>query len=200
MKINSQLRLTSIVCLLLMLCSCKGKKGSSDFPDDFNSRTDTEKVAYMMEAVGPDSVARFICQASLGKIEGIKLDSMSMAVLYAYENYRDNDAQTLFGETMDSMQNSFPLADKMELMRKVGSEDPMGLGLRLGLEYIEQIREQQISVDRAIREIRAFKEACGDDEETYKRFLTGMKVALKENGSKDLPDGVYTKLMNIAQQ
>lgn len=183
--------------LALVLAGCSGKGGDSDFPSDFSSRSDSEKVAYMMEAVGPDSVARFICNASLGKLGSVKVDSMSMAVLYAYENYKDAEAQTLFGETLDSMQNSLPLSEKMEILQKVGTEDPMGLGLKLGLEYIQQIRERHITVNDALAEIREFKKACGNDNETYDRFVTGLKVALKENGNRELEPGVYEKLMNI---
>lgn len=186
-----------LVVFSFLAIGCRKKGGSADFPDDFNSRSDTEKIAYMMEAVGPDSVARFICSASLGKIDGVKLDSMSMAVLYAYENYRDAEAQTIFGETLDSMQNSLPLAEKMEMLRKVGTEDAMGLGLRMGLEYVEQIREHHINANEALEEIKAFRKACGSDVDTYNRFITGLKVALKENGHRDLEKGVYEKLMNI---
>lgn len=187
----------SAMLFALSLMSCGNKSGEANFPDNFNERSDAEKVAYIMEAVGPDSVARFICNASLGKIGNVRIDSMSMAVLYAYENYRDAESQTIFGETLDSMQNSLPLSEKMSIMQKVGSEDPMGLGLRLGLEYIEQIRDKHLSVADAIKEIRAFKDACGADTETYNRFITGMKVALKENGRSNLEPGVYDRLINL---
>lgn len=189
-----------VAALLLVLTSaCKGDKNPyGDFPKDFNERSDSQKIAYMMQAVTPDSVARFIVNASLGKIPGERIDSMSIAVLYAYEHYRGDDL-TRFGESFDNIQNSLPLDEKMKMMKMAGTEDPMGLGYKLGLEYFQQIRDNQMTAEEVSNDIRAFRKSCAGDHDTYTKFVKGFKTALRAEGDRGLPKGVYSKFENMPE-
>lgn len=152
----------------------------------------------MMEAVSPDSVARYICYAALGEIPEAKIDSLGIAIFYAFEHYKGDDL-VHFGEAYDNMQDLLPLDKKMKLMRLAGTEDSTGLGYKLGLEYVEHIRDSKISADDVAKEIANFKKACASDHETYVRFVKGFKAALKANGGTDLPQGVYTRFANMTE-
>lgn len=93
---------------VVSVCSCGGKNGSGDFPDNFGTIGDAGRVSYMMKNVTPDSVARFICDAALGKVEGARIDSLPTATLYAYEHYKNTDLAS-FAAQYDAYSQSLPL-------------------------------------------------------------------------------------------
>ena len=98
---------------ILLMPACKQNESNANFPDDFNSRSDARKVAYMMENASADSVARFIIYAALGKIEGVSIDTLNNATLTAYEAYTDTALQT-FSWEFDRVSEELPLPDKMK--------------------------------------------------------------------------------------
>lgn len=186
--------------ILLLMPSCKGKNNEQcAFPDDFNSLSDARKVAYMMEHVGADSVARFIINASLGKIEGITIDTINNATLQAYENYTDTALQS-FSWEFDRMAEELPLPEKMRLRMLVGAEDPQGLGLTLGLEYMNQIRVKGMNADEVLAELRALKEACADNPDTYARFIIGFRTVLRYDKNSDMPAAIYDRFLNYDEE
>lgn len=182
-------------------CGSSTNKYGGDFPKDFNSRSDEEKIAYMMEAVTPDSVARFITYASLGYIPDVTLKSVNVAYNYAYQHYQNQDEnQTKFIVEFDNFQNALSLDDKMKIMKAAGQEDPMGLGLRLGLDYFEQLRDKKMSLKEVDDEIRSFRKACGNDTAMYVRFVKGFKAALNTDGGKSIDAKIYAKYRNLPEQ
>ncbi len=185
------------IMLSLALVSCKGNKRNNGdgFPDNFNQLTDTAKVSYVMKNTTPDSVARFICRASLGKIKNVRIESIGIATNYAYEKYT-GDNLDLFGNSYDSYIANLPLSDKMRIYALAGTEDPQGLGLQLGLEYLQSIRENNLKPEDVERELKAFKDACKNDPETYQRFLVGFKTVLKTDKNNDMPAGIYERFIN----
>lgn len=171
----------------------KGKNSSeTGFPENFNSLPDTARVAYVMQHATPDSVARFICNASLGKAGEAKIDSLGIATNYAYEKYTGKDMDSFSGE-YDSFVASMPLPDKMRMYAMAGVEDPQGLGLQLGLEYMQAIRDRNMTVDEVENEIEAFHKACGSDEDLYERFLIGFRTVLQVDGGQDVPQSIFEK-------
>lgn len=182
---------------ILLLPSCGGKTASEQrqFPADFNSRDDASKVEYMMQQVSPDSVARFICDGALGKIDGATIDTIAIAVAYAYENYNDSSLMN-FSREFDDYSSNLDLPDKMRIYLMAGLSDPKRLGYELGLEYVGHIREERMKVDDVRREIEAFKAACADDSVTYVRFLKGFKTVLRLDHGKDLPEEIYTAFID----
>lgn len=183
---------------LLVVASCGRNKGvsSGKFPENFNSIGDTARVAYMIKQATPDSVARFIGLAALGKIEGARIDSLGIATSYAYEVYTGPDLDR-FGEEYDRFVNALPLADKMRMYAMAGVEDPQGLGLQLGLEYMQSIREKNLSVEDVEREVKAFKTACGEDSATYKRFIIGFRTVLEVDRGRDMPKEIYDRFITL---
>lgn len=186
-------------CLLAVsLSSCKGKdkNRSGNFPENFNSLSETARVAYVMKNATPDSVARFICAASLGDVEGTKLDSLGIVTNYVYSNYNSDDQET-FGVAYDKYIEELPLAKKMKLRAMAGIDDPQGLGYQLGLEYMDRIREKNMTVDEVAKELDEFKRACANDTATYERFLIGFRVVLEQDKGKDVNRAIYERFHNI---
>lgn len=186
--------LMMVAILLIPACGGKNKK-AGDFPDGFSSLSDEQKVSYMIQHVSADSVARFIIYASLGKVEGVKIDTLNNATLKAYETYTDTALQT-FSWEFDRIAEELPLHDKMRLRALVGAEDPQGLGLTLGLEYMNQIRVKDMSVDQVLEELQAFKKASADDPDLYARFLIGFRTVLRYDKNSDMPKEIYSRFLN----
>lgn len=185
-----------IIALLagIALLGCKGNKHQQDgeFPDNFNSLPDTARVAYVMKQASPDSVARFICRASLGQLKNCHIDNLGIATNYAYEKYSGSDADS-FGAEYDNFVASLPLADKMRMYAMAGIEDPQGLGLQLGLEYLQSIREKNMTLKDVDNEIKAFETACGSDSALFDRFMVGFRTVLEVDSGRDVPEAIYDK-------
>lgn len=191
----------SAVCMALCgavvsVCSCGGKNGSGDFPDNFGTIGDAGRVSYMMKNVTPDSVARFICDAALGKVEGARIDSLPTATLYAYEHYKNTDLAS-FAAQYDAYSQSLPLEEKMKLYALAGSYDPQQLGYQLGLEYVGNIRSKKMTADQVAAELEEFKKACGNDHDTYKRFVKGFKVVLELEKGNGISGDIYSRFKNL---
>lgn len=181
---------------LLMLASCgKGGRSSGNYPEDFDKQTDLERVSYMMQQVSPDSLARFVIDGALGRNPGAPIDSLAMTTLYIYEHLRDEDLDA-FSVQYDNYVESLPLNDKMKVYMLAGSEDPQGLGYKLGLEYLSSIRENNKNADQIEKELKAFRKACGTDTATYRRFIIGFHTVLAVDSGKDLAQDIYTRFIN----
>ncbi len=190
----------ALMALLLLIPACGGKdKNAGNFPEGFSSLSDEQKVAYMMQHVSADSVARFIIYASLGKIEGVKIDTLNNASLKAYETYTDTALQT-FSWEFDRVAEELPLHDKMRLRALVGAEDPQGLGLTLGLEYMNQIRVKGMTADEVLKELKELKKASADDPDVYARFLIGFRTVLRYDKNSDMPKDIYTRFLNYDEE
>lgn len=185
-----------VISLLAVIIAggCKGKNNAetAEFPENFNALPDTARVAFVMQNATPDSVARFICRAALGQLPDAKIESLGIATNYAYEKYIGKDADT-FGSEYDNFVASLPLADKMRMYAMAGVEDPQGLGLQLGLEYLQSIREKNMTVADVDKEISAFKTACGNDTALYERFIIGFRTVLEVDSGRDIPTDIYNK-------
>lgn len=192
-----RLLLYCAVAIAAVSVGCSGGgSGAEQLPVNFDAMSDAERMAYMMEHVSPDSVARFICDASLGRAGDVHIDTLATATLYVYEHYRDS-ALVAFSQEYENYSESLPVADKMRLYSMAGVEDPMGLGYRLGLEYVSQIRERQMSLAQVDEEIVALRQACGEDTLTYQRFLKGFQTVLRIDHGKDLPEEIYNRFADL---
>lgn len=185
-----------LMILIIFVPACGGKdKNKGEFPEGFASLSDQQKVDYLMQHVSADSVARFIIYASLGKIDGVRIDTLNNASLRAYETYTDTALQT-FSWEFDRLAEELPLHDKMRLRALVGAEDPQGLGLTLGLEYMNQIRVKGMSADDVLKELKELKKASSDNPDLYARFLIGFRTVLRYDRNSDMPEDIYSKFLN----
>ena len=189
--------LGSLAVIGILFASCSGKKQNmvESLPDDFNQLSDTAKVAHMMDIVSPDSVARFICDAALGKSNVAKIDTFAIATAYAYQHYVDS-CLISFSQELDDYSANLPLVDKMEIYKQAGQSDPQRLGYELGLDYVNYIRNNHKNAAKVKEEIDAFRVACADDSLMYIRFIKGFKTVLQADRGKDLPEEIYTMFIN----
>lgn len=189
-----------VMAFILLIPACGGKKGDSNaFPEGFTSLSDEQKVVYMMEHASADSVARFIIYASLGRIEGVRIDTLNNATLKAYETYTDTALQT-FSWEFDRVSEELPLHDKMHLRALIGAEDPQGLGLTLGLEYMNQIRVKGMTADEVMAELQELKRASADDPDMYARFLIGFRTVLRYDKNSDMPAEIYRRFLEYDEE
>lgn len=187
---------TVAVASLLFLASCGGtKEEKGDFPANFNSMGDAGRVNWMMSRVDADSLARFIIDASLGKVPGAMIDTLAIATNYAFEHLQGEELDK-FGTAYDGRVEALPLADKMRVYAMAGTEDPQGLGYRLGLEYMTSIRDSHKRADEVEQELKEFKKACGSDTATYRRFLIGFRTVLNVDKGTDVPRDIYERFIN----
>lgn len=192
----SKLSVCGLIVVSAFIGGCgKGSGTQGNFPADFNRLSDAEKVAYVMQHATPDSVARFVCDASLGKVEGVKIDTFANATLYVYENYKSAD-QAAFASEYDRYIDAKSLADRMRLYALAGEHDPQGLGYALGLDYLRSIRDKNMTADQVEAELKEFKKACGADTDTYRRFIVGFHTVLELDHGKDLSEEIYRRFKN----
>lgn len=188
----------STLLLLASIAGC-GKKNAdnaSELPENFSQLSDAAKTQVLMKAVSPDSLARMICSIAAGKVPGVTIDTIPIAVAYAYEHYKE-DELIVFSDELDSYSANLPLAEKMAVYQKMGKADAQRLGYRLGLEYVDHIRSNRMTAAQVNEEIEAFRKACGDDTDTYNRFLKGFHIVLKQDHGKDLPEEIYKAFINL---
>lgn len=205
-KMLSAFKRSAFPALLLLagislLGGCgKGEDNETILPNNGKNMSDAQKVEYMMKHASPDSVARFICEASLGELKGVKIDTLANATLYAYENYKDDDLQT-FAQALSAYAESLPLGKRMRLRQLEAEQDPTGLGYQLGLEYVNDIRMNKKGVKEIEKEIADLKKECmknPEDSATFTRFSKGFRVALDMDGSSDIPIQIYNKYSSVS--
>ncbi len=186
-----------IVCALVVIAlgsaSCDKKaKADASFPKELLASSDQARLDYVMKKATPDSLARFIIFSALGKNGDVRIDTLAIATNYVYERLKDQDAVD-FGTTYDAVIDALPLPDKMRIYALAGSEDPQGLGYRLGLEYLSSIRDGNKKLADVDAELAELKKACGSDTLTYKRFLIGFSTVLAVDSGKDIPKEIFQK-------
>lgn len=184
----------AFAALILSACGSKGKSEQS-MPDNFKSIGDAGRIDYLVRmGATPDSVARYIIDGALGR-NNARIDTFALATNHAYEIYRDADAEA-FSIEYDTTVESLPLADKMKVYTLAGTENPQGLGYKLGLEYMASVRDGNKKSSEIEAELKEFKKACGTDTAMYRRFIVGFRTVLKVDRGKDLPEEIYQKFVN----
>lgn len=179
-----------------LLCACGGKNGSeSNYPANFKTIGDCARVKYMSQRVAPDSLARFIIYGALGYNPDAPIDTLAIATNYAYELLKGDDLDK-FSAEYDAIVESLPLGEKMKAYQLGGSEDPQGLGYKLGLEYMTSIRDGNKSVADIEKELAEFKKACGSDTAMYRRFIIGFHTVLEVDKGSDVSSEVYNRFVN----
>ncbi|MDE7442325.1 MAG: hypothetical protein K2M69_09190 [Muribaculaceae bacterium] len=199
-KIRSLFIYTGIgLCVLTSGCKKEASESAAGFPTDFNKRSDEDKVAFVMRTCTPDSVARFVMNASLGRIKGIQIDTLSNAELYVFSNY-NSEMQQKYAEESVRLKEQLTLAQRMQLFKKGSTDEPISFGLDLGLGYLSRVRERNMSADDVAKEIKDFKKECGNDTATYRRFTVGFTEALRQDRDKDVKKEIYDRFINLSHQ
>lgn len=181
-----------ILILSITSVSCNNSNDNTTnlFPND--NLCDTAKVAFMINKVSPDSVARFICNSAIGLNTNVSIDSLHNAVMYAYNRFSNDDLQSFCNE-FDKYAENLPLDSKMKLLYLAAHVNPDKLGYRLGLDYAMLLLTKEISLTDIDNEIEAFRNACGDDQQTYLQVLNGLSIALNLPEYSQIPKEVINK-------
>lgn len=180
-------------------CRKGGDSENGGLPENYATMSDRQRMEYIMRKVDPDSVAHFLCYSFLDRIPGAKVDTLAMAYLYAIENYKGNDAEK-FGTAFELVLKELPLSDKMKTQFALGLADSLSVGYDLGLGYVGQIRRRGMKVAEIDEDIKNFRQACGHDINTYNRFVTGFRTALRVDRGKDLSPEVYNRYINLKEE
>lgn len=192
-NLNSLRLVLSLPVMIMLICACGGKGNEKPkFPANFNSIGDAGRVNYMMGQVSPDSLACFIIHAALGDVSGTKIDTLAIATNAAYEKFAGEDAVS-FANAYDSLYNHLALPQKAKVLIMAGSEDLQGLGYRLGLEYLADIRDKNKTLQDVKSELRELEKACGNDTATFQRFKIGLKTALEVDSGRDVSREIYNE-------
>lgn len=187
--------------LLALIAACSGneKKTQSALPPNFSSMSDEERMSTMMRKIDPDSLARFLCRASLGEIPGAQIDTLSTAYVYAIENLRGDDVEK-FAVGFENAMSNLSLSDKMATQFKLGLSDSLSVGYDLGLRYVNTIRTKRLDIKAIEKDLGEFRQACGTDTSTYRRFVYGFRTALAVDSGKDLSNDIFNRYINMSDR
>lgn len=180
-----------LLAIFLIACS-KGDK--SNLPENFKSLSTDDKMAFLMDHMTPDSLARFLCNSAMGKVYNSRIE-LQPAMAYAYEHYNEDD-QVAFALACEEYQQSLPLHEKVKFAKLAATEDPDIMSYELGLAYVGDIRENHKDVAQVTEEIDKLTKECRSDPDFYKRFMKGFKTALRLDRHRDLDDKIYLKFIS----
>jgi len=190
------LRNLSMLALVIAAgCIASCKKGqdldstTSKMPANFASLPDTTKVRHLIDKQVPlDSIAVYLCDAAIGRIKNVHVDNFTDIDTYIYTHCGDKDFE-VYALALDEYKKSLPLVDKLTLYKKTSLDDPDKIGYKLGLEYVNSVMEKKLAIGKVDREIADFRRACGNDDDTYNRFLIGFSTGIRSRTAGEIsPD------------
>lgn len=179
--------------IVLTGASCSNNKDAK-LPDNFKTLSTDDQMAYLMTVIPADSVARFICDAAMGKLYNARIE-LQPALSYAYEKYGEDDL-VKFQMALEQYQDQLPLHEKVRINKLLGVEDFDQYSYDLGLSYVGAIRVEQKTVAQINEELEKLKKECKADPDFYKRFMKGFKTALEYDRHHDLDDKIYLKFIS----
>lgn len=185
--------LAAVVLIGLAGASCS-KKNKNGLPDNFATLPPEGQMAYLIESMPLDSVARFICETAMGKAGDARIE-LQPAVEYAFGNLPE-DSAAVFWNALMAYKLELPLNEQVRLTKLMGFEDMEQYGYDLGLSYVGEIRVEQKDINTISEELSSLQQECKSDPEFYKRFMKGFKTALEYDRHHDLDDKIYLKFIS----
>lgn len=192
------LKVSAILTAALMaLGGCKGDEAAdattAAMPGNFSSSPDSVKVKMLLDHnVSLDSLANYICRAAAGEIKNVNITDFGQIDAYIYTHRGEKDYE-VYALAFDECKKSLPLTSKLTLYRKNALLDPDKVGYQLGLEYVNDVMDKKLTIGKVDREVAEFRKACGDDEDTYKRFLKGFAVGLSTRAAGEIPQDILAQ-------
>lgn len=188
MKSVSRMAVLAMVVIAVAVSGCK-KKEIANLPNTFNSLSTEEKMEYLIKKLPPDSVALFICEASMGKKYDSRIE-LGEAVNYAYTHYNDS-TMVIFDDALNQYGDRLPLNERAKFFKLINISDPDMLAYELGLKFVGTIRENDMDVKTVKEELDRFMKESEAEPDTYKRFIKGFKNALEYDRGHDLDEKIY---------
>ena len=186
--------LVAVAVVMVSLSSCKSDSATtSRMSKDFAASADTVKVRMLIESGMPmDSLAMYLCKAAIGEVKGVSINNFSDVDAYIYMNRGEKEYE-LYALAMDDYTKQLPLVSKLKLYKKSALVDPDKAGYQLGLEYVNDVMDKKLKIGQVDREIADFRQACGEDEDTYNRFLKGFALGISTRAAGEIPQEVAAK-------
>lgn len=186
------LYLSVVMCMLL--CACNGKDSDNStmagLPRDFSSKPDSTKVHMLLDNGMPlDSLAVYVCKAAVGDIQGVSINDFASIDAYIYAAKGEKEYE-VYALAFDECKKQLSLVKKLRLYKKNALEDPDKIGYQLGLQYVNDVIYNKLTIGKVDREIADFRRACGDDEDTYNRFLKGFAVGISTRTPGEVPQDI----------
>lgn len=196
-----RLRLQSLLAaglfLVFLASGCSGHSGSeSGLPSNFKNLSTEDKMAYLMSNLTPDSAARYVCEASMGKIYNSRME-LQQARNYVYENCSQEQIGQ-FESAIEAYEEELPLHERVRFSKLAAVENPDIYSYELGLQYVGSIREFNKSVEDVDQELGKLRKECQADPDFYRRFIIGFKKALELDHGRDLNEKIYQKFIHYS--
>lgn len=164
---------------LLMSCSSDKSAELKDLPTDFAAQSDTAKIGILIDrGIGPDSIAHFVAGSLEGKHKDVTFRNLDEVEAYIFERMGNENA-TAYTMSLEIYIQQLPLDVRYRLKMDSPLTEVEKLGYELGLEFTNQVINQNMTKGQVDHEVANLRRACGDDEETYEHFLTGLAAGLK---------------------
>lgn len=179
--------------LPLLAVSCSKEKKDA-LPGNFNSLPTEKKMETLVKTMSPDSLAVFLNEAAMGKIEGVNIN-LPEALDYVYLHYDEKD-QVAFVEADTRFEESLPLPEKVKYSEKAHPDDREEYFINVGLMYVGVIRDRNLTAAKAKEEVDAFMKECrATNPVLYQRFIKGFKTALRYDRGRDLDERIYNQFI-----
>ena len=185
-------RLCLVAAMAFLLFSCGKSDGGnnvidSSLPADFATMSDSAKVRVLLDhGLSPDSIAVFVCETAEGKHPGIAFKDFTVVDTYMYERLGETGFG-LYRQAFDSYMEYMPLVAKMKMLMASPLADLDRVGYELGLGHVNQVIEKRLTIGKVDREVAELRRACGNDEDTFNRFLRGFAAGINTRAAGEIP-------------
>ncbi|MBD5232398.1 MAG: hypothetical protein HDS66_09670 [Bacteroidales bacterium] len=190
MHVNKTL-LVLIILAGALLTACKSGETQdaslADMTREIANKPDSLKVKQLLEARIPmDSVAVIVTKMAIGEVPGVNIDNLADIDAFLYMNRSEKDYE-VYTLAMDSYSKKLPLSKRFRLYKKSPLIDKDKLGYQLGLEYVSDVIDRKLTIGKVDKEIAEFRRECGEDEDTYNRFLKAFQVGINTRSPEEIP-------------
>lgn len=186
----------SLALLLIINAGCKNSAETgidASLPANFAALSDTAKVRVLIDrGITPDSLAAFVCESINGKHGDIRFSEFDDIEIYIGEKLGD-EAAGMYGMSFEMNMQQLPLDKRYTIKMSLPLTDITTLGYTLGLEYVNQVIENKMTIGQVDREIAEFRRACASDEDTYEHFLKGFSTGIQVSTDKDISPAIVAK-------
>lgn len=176
-----------LLTLLMGACSSSNQEQENALPADFASMNDTAKLGVLVrQGLSPDSIALYVLHTAEGRNPGVKFTDYANMDVYLYGALGDEGFNS-YRIAYDDYVATMPLVPKLKQLQASPDHDPQSVGFELGLEYINQVLDQKMTIGKVDREVAELHRALGQDEDTYSRFLQGFAAAIASRPAGQVP-------------
>lgn len=162
-------------------------------PPHIESMPDTAKARVMLDAgVSPDSLASFVVNCVDGKHQGITFSEFDAVENYVAERLGESALDT-YDVSFEASLQALPLDKKYKVVRETKMVDEPLIGYTLGLEYVNRVVDNSLSIGKVDLEVAELKRACNSDESVYNDFLVGFAAGISHTPADLLPQEVTDK-------